>query len=112
MSRLWSEHQAWYSVASRSTPSSPCSNVPLSCSLCPKSSPAVWRYNFEHHMKISHRGISNGNYTSIYELTTSEQEEMLKIWERRENVSIKRPRKYNFPPLIVSDAHRASILTR
>ena len=102
-----------YSVASRSTSSSPCSNVPLSCPLCAKTSPAVWRYNFEHHLKNSHHGMQpNGNDKSIYELTASEQEDMSKIWERRENVSVKRPRKHNFPPLVVSDAHRASILTR
>jgi hypothetical protein len=56
--------------------------------------------------------LPNGNYKSIYELTVSEREEMSKIWERRENVSVKRPRKHNFPSLVVSDAHRASILIR
>jgi len=103
-----------YAVASRSTSSSPCSNVPLSCPVCPKNSPAVWRYNFGYHAKTSHPGLSasDTNYKSIYELAVSEREEMLKIWERRENVSVKRPRKSNFPPLVISDAHRASIPTR
>ena len=33
-----------YATASTSSGASPCSNVPITCLLCPDSSPAVWAY--------------------------------------------------------------------
>ena len=33
-----------YGTAAKSSPSSPCSNVPIHCPICPISDPAIWRY--------------------------------------------------------------------
>lgn len=38
-----------YNVAAESTKTSPCSNVPITCPLCPSASPAIWRYNARGH---------------------------------------------------------------
>ena len=38
-----------YKNASESTEKSPCSNIPINCSLCPLGSPAVWTYNLKGH---------------------------------------------------------------
>lgn len=40
-----------YGVASESTSSSPCSNVPMHCPLCPKTDPAVWCYFLKIHFQ-------------------------------------------------------------
>jgi hypothetical protein len=39
-----------YAVAATSTPSSPSSNVPMRCPICPAAAPCVWRYNLFYHM--------------------------------------------------------------
>ena len=32
---------------------------------------------------------------------------MKRIWEKRKNVSVRRPKKLNIAPLVISDAHRS-----
>jgi hypothetical protein len=43
-----------YSIASNSTAASPCSNVPLNCTLCEPGTAAIWRYNFLEHLRVIH----------------------------------------------------------
>ncbi|KAF6750128.1 hypothetical protein DFP72DRAFT_1139753, partial [Ephemerocybe angulata] len=43
-----------YKWAAEYTDNSPCTNVPLPCPLCPKSKPAVWRYNLRLHLERVH----------------------------------------------------------
>ncbi|KAL6299448.1 hypothetical protein BKA93DRAFT_694851, partial [Sparassis latifolia] len=41
--------------ASKSTKTAPCTNVPPLCPLCPKDSPAVWKYNLQQHLMAAHK---------------------------------------------------------
>ncbi|KAF8802080.1 hypothetical protein BYT27DRAFT_7226487 [Phlegmacium glaucopus] len=76
-----------YSVAAESSPSSPCSNVPVTCPLCAKTAPAIWKY-FMKRLK------------------------MKKIWAKHKNVVVKRTKKSKILPLVVSKNHCAHIPVR
>ncbi|KAF8064367.1 hypothetical protein FPV67DRAFT_1699246 [Lyophyllum atratum] len=82
-----------YTIASESKPSSPCSNVPISCPLCPKTSPAVWQYNWKHHFASAHPAASFANYSSTAEHTNFEKFEMKRVWDDRRNIAVKRTKK-------------------
>jgi hypothetical protein len=49
-----------YGFAEKGSESRPCRNVPVICTLCPHrekdtdAKPAVWRYNMEQHLNLSH----------------------------------------------------------
>ncbi|GLB44010.1 putative zinc finger [Lyophyllum shimeji] len=98
-----------YAIASESKPSSPCSNVPISCPLCPKTSPAVWRYNWKHHFASAHPAASFANYSSTAELTNFEKFEMKRVWDDRRKVVVRRVKKNALPPLEISAAHSSRV---
>ena len=102
-----------YSVASQSTKSSPCSNVPILCPLCSdKKDPAIWTYYAKTHFEKKHSTADLSRYAHLWTLSNFETGEMKKIWSKRFNVSVKRPKKSKIPPLIISDAHRGQIPSR
>lgn len=101
-----------YTVASTSTPSSPCSNVPVLCPLCSKLEPAVWRYNLSYHFNAVHPNADLRKYTHLWKLSKFETDEMKKIWDDRQRVVVKRPRKTKNLTLVVSEAHRSQIPIR
>ncbi|KAJ8089166.1 hypothetical protein PM082_014414 [Marasmius tenuissimus] len=72
-----------YTAAAQSTDNSPCSNVPLICSLCPSGDPAVWKYNMKEHIAIKHAPITPANYKSLWEIGCEERDAMRKIWKNR-----------------------------
>ena len=96
-----------YTVAAESSSSSPCSNVPVQCPLCPKISPAVWKYFIKTHFEIQHPNAPMENHSYLWKLSNFEVVEMKRIWEKRKNVSVRRPKKSNLAPLVISDAHRS-----
>ncbi len=99
-----------YSVAAESSPSSPCSNVLVSCPLCPKSNPAVWKYFLKVHFQDKHKTAPLTKYEHLWKLSNFEISEMKRFWSKRMNVlSAKRTKKSKHPPLIVSEDHRAQI---
>ncbi|TFK65680.1 hypothetical protein BDN72DRAFT_962369, partial [Pluteus cervinus] len=100
-----------YRVAAKSSPSSPSSNIPLACPICPKAAPAVWRYNLKRHLRTVHPlvGPKGETYHDLYKLDPSESEGMKNIWVRREKQVVKRIKKSDSTPLVVSEAHRARI---
>ncbi|KAF4612577.1 hypothetical protein D9613_012728 [Agrocybe pediades] len=98
-----------YRVASESTRSSPCSNVPIQCPLCPKSNPAVWRYSMKIHFQEKHpQQAPFDKYSDMWELTNFEKTEMKKIWAQRSNAPVKRTKKARVA-LVISETHRARI---
>ena len=101
-----------YSVAAESSSSSPCSNVPVACPLCSKTSPAVWKYFMKAHFQETHKSASISKYEHIWKLSNFEAAEMKKIWAKRKNVVVKRTKKSNIPPLVVSEHHRTHIPAR
>ncbi|KAF8056026.1 hypothetical protein FPV67DRAFT_686987 [Lyophyllum atratum] len=100
-----------YKSAENSTASSPCSNVPLLCPLCPKTEPAVWRYNLQHHFSVVHPSAERSKYQGLWKLTRFEEQEMNKIWlaRRKYGVASKRTKKGKEPALVVSQAHSSRI---
>ena len=72
-----------YSVAAESSSSSPCSNVPIACPLCSKTSPAVWKYFMKAHFQETHKSASIPKYEHIWKLSNFEAAEMKKIWAKR-----------------------------
>ncbi|KDR65945.1 hypothetical protein GALMADRAFT_16109, partial [Galerina marginata CBS 339.88] len=99
-----------YSIAAQSTTSSPCSNVPIQCPVCPKADPAIWKYFMKVHFKERHKTLDLTNYEHLWQLSNFERSQMGQIWTRRAKVGIlKRTKKSKLPPLIVSEDHRARI---
>ena len=72
-----------YHVASKSTASSPCSNVPIHCPLCPNIEPAVWRYFMRIHFQEVHPNAPISKYDHLWKLSNFEISEMKKIWAKR-----------------------------
>jgi hypothetical protein len=56
----------------KSTDSSPCTNIPITCPLSPAASNAVWKYNLEAHLKIIHPTANTSKYEALYEVSKSE----------------------------------------
>ncbi|KAF8148942.1 hypothetical protein B0H34DRAFT_668127, partial [Crassisporium funariophilum] len=98
-----------YRVASESTASSPCSNVPLRCPLCPKADPAVWRYFLKTHFLEKHKTATLSKYEHLWKLTNFETSEMRKIWAKRMTATVKRTKKPQRAPLVVLEDHHAQI---
>jgi hypothetical protein len=101
-----------YSIAAESSPASPCSNVPVTCPLCSKTAPAVWKYFMKAHFQEIHKHAPISKYEYIWKLSHFETAEMKKIWANRKNVVAKRTKKSKIPSLIVSENHRAHIPVR
>jgi len=99
-----------YSVAAESTASSPCSNVPIHCPVCPKTDPAIWKYFMRIHFEEKHKTLDLTKYEHLWKLSNFEVSEMKKIWAKRGKVAIKRTKKSKIPPLVISENHRAQIL--
>jgi hypothetical protein len=98
-----------YHVASESTASSPCSNIPLQCPLCPKADPAVWRYFLKVHFLEKHKNVMLAKYEHLWKLSNFETQEMKKIWAKRTTMNVKHTRKMKSAPLLVSEDHRTQI---
>ena len=98
-----------YSMAAQSSPSSPCSNVPVPCPI-PGYPQVVWKYYLKVHIVKAHPSASVDNYTEVWSLTTLEKRMMKEAWINRLKVPTKRAKKAD-APLIPSDAHRSIIRT-
>ena len=102
-----------YAVASSSTSSSPSSNVPLRCPICPVAEPCVWRYNLVHHMRAKHPTISLNPYAPLWELTNAEKRLLKEVWENRhKEKKTRKSRKNQSSTLIISEAHSSRLTLR
>lgn len=99
-----------YSIAMESTDSSPCSNVPLACPLCPaKTSPAVWRYNFTYHMRQAHPDANLSDFETIHSLSKFEIDFIDSIWEERLTIVSQQAGKSKASSnLLISEAHTST----
>ena len=98
-----------YSITSESSASSSCSNVPVICPLCPKLAPAVWRYNLSYHFAWVHANAPIPHYEDTWQLSNFESFQMKEVWSKRQNTSVKRVKKVNALPLVISDAHWSKV---
>lgn len=95
----------YYHTAAKVSSTSPCSNVPVPCPLCPKSAPAVWKYNLKAHFVRKHpTQVSKGEYSKLWEITSYERAEVMK----RRNVRRPQVTESVSNQLVVSDAHKSS----
>lgn len=69
-----------YGIAAKSTASSPCSNMPIHCQICPKTDPAIWKYFIKVHFEEKHKTLDPTKYEHIWKLSNFEKSEMKKIW--------------------------------
>jgi hypothetical protein len=93
-----------YSIASESSASSPCSNVPIICPLCSKLAPAIWRYNLSYHFARVYATAPVPQYEDTWRLSNFESFQMKDIWSKCQNTSVKH-KKVNTLPLVISNAH-------
>jgi len=98
-----------YGIAAELTASSPCSNVPIHCPLCPKANPAIWKYFMKVHFEEKHKNLTLTGYEHLWKLSHFERSEMKKIWARRGKVTTKRTKKSKIAPLTISDDHHTRI---
>ena len=97
-----------YSIAAESTSSSPCSDVPMSCPLCSKTEPAIWRYFLKIHFQEKHLNVPFEKYVHLWTLSNFKETEMKNIWKKRFKI-VKRSKKLKLLPLVISEDHRADI---
>lgn len=99
-----------YTVAAVSSASSPCSNVPMTCQWCPKSAPAVWKYNMSHHVKQNHPYVSLRDHESLWKISDAEKYGLKMIWDKRHTVkSSRKGKKKSKAPLVISEAHNTQL---
>jgi hypothetical protein len=99
-----------YATASTSSEASPCSNVPITCPLCPDGSPAVWTYSLHAHFRGRHCLQSPAHFPIKVCMSQSEKNGMRRVWNAR--FKTQRPRKTkpkNKPSLAISEAHRTRL---
>ena len=103
-----------YKNAAQSSEQSPCSNVPVICSLCPAGSPAVWTYSLHPHYRERHRLDSFSHFPTQIKLSQLEEDGMKCVWNTHFNqwgTYHKERRVHGHkPPLSISEAHRSRFL--
>ncbi|PBK98157.1 hypothetical protein ARMGADRAFT_920600, partial [Armillaria gallica] len=100
-----------YKSAASSTKSSPSMNVPIACSLCPRNSPAVWKYNMLYHFCYKHEQVSLDQYKVLWELQPGEDQLMAKVWETYNVIPKTCPlkKKKDHLQLVISDVHSSKM---
>ena len=96
-----------YATTAISSKASPCSNVPMICSLCPEDSPAVWTYSLHAHFWAQHFLQSLAHFPIKIFLSPSEKDGMARVWISRLTVQRPHKTKPKKPSLAISEAHRA-----
>jgi hypothetical protein len=95
-------------TAAKCSDTSPCTNHPMHCPYCPKTSPAVWSYTFRYHMLCIHPAVPLDKHRSIWTTSKLEKDRMRQVWEHR----LKQPKvcsKMQHTPLVISDTHHAQL---
>ena len=62
-----------YSAVATERTNSPCTNVPVTCPLCPSTSVAVWKYNMKTHLARIHPSTKGGDFSKTYVISESEK---------------------------------------
>jgi hypothetical protein len=99
------------SIAAKCSESSPCTNHPMRCPYCPKSSPAVWSYTFQQHLRRVHCKVPLDGHRSVWAISKLEKDGMRRIWDHRLKQPKVRPRTQR-TPLVVSETHLARLVLR
>ena len=96
-------------TAARFSKESPCTNHPLNCPLCPKTSPAVWKYNLRSHIISQHPTATLDLYQHLFKLLDEESTLMKAIYQ---TVPRKSKKRNIIAPLPISDGHSTRMALR
>jgi hypothetical protein len=83
----------------------------MRCPYCPILNPAVWSYNFRHHLLRSHPAIRFSDHKSLWTPSKLEKDGMKRIWQHRHKQP-KLRRRAQCPALMISETHRVQIVLR
>ena len=97
-----------YTAASMEWTNSPCTNVPVTCPLCPSMSESVWKYNMRTHLMKNHPSVCDTDILKDYTVSRSEKAALKSWWDKCHKV--KSHRKWcnvtqASTPLTISDVH-------
>jgi hypothetical protein len=98
-------------TAAACSEASPCTNHPIKCPFCPKLSPAVWSYNFRHHLLRFHPSVHSSNHKSLWTPSKLEKDGMKRVWQLRHKQPKPRARAQR-PSLVISETHRTRPVIR
>ena len=93
--------------AARSSKTSPCTNIPITCNYCPPSSDAVWQYNMAAHMRQVHSNLF-GTVAPAYTISDEEREAMRSKYLAKPRTS-KKTRRNMMSALTISEEHTSRI---
>ena len=62
-----------YTAASMEQTNSPCTNVLVTCPLCPSMSGSVWKYNMRTHLMKNHPSVCDADILKDYIISESEK---------------------------------------
>jgi len=108
-SRCLHLHRFSYTSAATESQSSPCTNVPVICPLCPASDSAIWKYNMKHHFASRHPSINFNDYAPRFLISDSEKEALRTRWSKHHQTQRSQKKKLVNPLLILEhhSSHRA-----
>ena len=95
----------FYSAAATERPNSPCTNVPVTCPLCPSTSAAVWKYNMKIHLAQTHPSTKGSDFPKAYAISDSKKAALKIQWEKRHSAHRRRKPNATSRPLPVSEVH-------
>lgn len=96
----------FYSATATEHANSPCTNVPVTCPLCPSTSAAVWKYNMKIHLARVHPSTKGGDFPTAYVISDSEKATLKIQWEKCYLVLHQRQRHNTTSRLLaVSEVH-------
>jgi hypothetical protein len=94
----------------KSTTTSPCTNIPMNCPICPSGSNAIWKYNLQNHITTVHPTANIEEYKTLFEVSKFERVMLKQWWRAKPRFSPCRFR--NLGDIHISDAHCACLATR
>lgn len=75
-----------YLAAATECINSPCTNIPVTCPLCPSKSAAVWKYSMKIHLVQVHPSMRGGNFPKAYAISKSEKATLKILWEKQYSI--------------------------
>ena len=90
----------------------PCTNYPLSCPICPRGTPAVWKYNLRAHILTTHPLYNAELHEPIWRRHPDEDQLMKAEWEKLRRSRQRPSKETSTRKLKVSDGHSSRLALR
>ena len=94
-----------YSTASTKRMNSPCTNVLVTCPLCPSASGSVWKYNMRTHLTKYHLSICDTDILQAYIISKSEKVALKLQWDKHHKVKLHQKWHNITSPLTILEVH-------